>query len=129
MDTIGDFCSCVRNAQAANHETVDMPSSGMRQRLSEQLKKHGYIRGWNVVDDGRQGAMRIYLKYNAKRAPAIKMIRRMSRPGLRRYVKAGQIAALPPGYGLIIISSNKGVISGKEAIEKNTGGEAVCQVW
>lgn len=129
MDTIGDFCTCIRNAISAGHEKVDVPNSNIRKNIAEQLKKFGYIRGYHVVDDGRQGAMRVYLKYDEEQVSAIKAIRRVSRPSCRRYVKADQIFEILPGYGLTILSTNKGVLSDKEAKKENVGGEVLCQVW
>ena len=129
MDTIGDFCTCIRNAMTAGHEKVDVPSSHVRKAIAEQLKKYRYIRGYQVVEDGRQGVMRIYLKYDKQRTPAIKAIKRVSRPSCRYYIKSGRIGEIQQGYGVTILSTNKGVLSGKEAKEANVGGEVLCQVW
>lgn len=129
MDTIGDFCTCIRNAVSAGHEKVDVPGSGIRQAIAEKLKKYHYIRGCQVVSDGRQGVMRIYLKYDEKRKPAINGIKRVSRPSCRYYVKADRISEIQTGFGVAILSTNKGVLSGKEAKAANTGGEILCQVW
>ena len=129
MDTIGDFCTCIRNAVSAGHEKVDVPSSRIRQAIAEQLKKYNYIRGYQVVEDGRQGVMRVYLKYDEKRNPAIQAIKRVSRPSCRYYVKSSRISEIQQGYGITILSTNKGVLSGKEARSARVGGEILCQVW
>lgn len=129
MDTIGDFCTCIRNASSAGHEKVDVPSSQIRIAIAEQLKKHHYIRGYHTVEDRRQGLMRIYLKYNTKRKPAIKAIKRVSRLSCRYYVKADRIDEIQKGYGIAILSTNKGVLSGKEAKAAHLGGEVLCQIW
>ena len=129
MDTVGDFCTCIRNAAVAGHEKVDVPGSRIRQAIAEKLKKYHYIRGYQVVEDGRQGVMRIYLKYDAKRNSAIRDIQRVSRLSCRYYVKADQISNVQTGFGVAILSTNKGVLSGKEAKAANTGGEVLCQVW
>lgn len=129
MDTIGDFCTCIRNAVVAGHDKVDVPGSQIRQAIAEKLKKYHYIRGYHVVEDGRQGVMRIYLKYDEKRNPAIKDIQRVSRPSCRYYIKADRISGIQTGFGVAILSTNKGVLSGREAKAANTGGEVLCQVW
>ena len=129
MDTIGDFCTCIRNAVTAGHEKVDVPSSRMRKAIAEQLKKYNYIRGYQVAEDGRQGVIRVYLKYDERRVPAIKSIKRVSRPSCRYYVKSSHIFEIQQGYGVTILSTHKGVLSGKEARAANVGGEVLCQVW
>lgn len=129
MDTIGDFCTCIRNAIFAGKEKVDVPSSNIRKNIAGKLEQYGYIRGYRVVDDGKQGLMRIYLKYDEKQSPAISSIQRVSRPSCRRYVKAGDIQDVRSGYGLTILSTNQGVFSGREARRKKVGGEILCEVW
>lgn len=129
MDTVGDFCTCIRNAAVAGHEKVDVPGSRIRQAIAEKLKKYQYIRGYQVVEDGRQGVMRIYLKYDSKRNSAIRDIQRVSRPSCRHYVTVDQISNVQTGFGVAILSTNKGVLSGREAKAANTGGEVLCQVW
>ena len=129
MDTIGDFCTCVRNAILAGKEKVDLPSSNMRKNLAKKLEQYGYIRGYRVVEDGKQGVMRIYLKYDEKQTSAIQSIQRVSRPSCRRYIKADQIQDVRSGYGLTIISTNQGVLSGREARKQKVGGELLCEIW
>ena len=129
MDTIGNFCTCIRNAISAGKEKVDVPSSNMRKNIAGKLEQYGYIRGFRVVEDGKQGMMRIYLKYSADQSSAIQYIQRVSRPSYRRYVKANNIQDVKSGYGLTIISTNQGVLSGREARSKKVGGEVLCEIW
>ena len=129
MDTISQFCTRIRNAIQAQHKKVDIPSSKIQEGIAEQLKQHGYIKNYVVVDDGRQGIMRIYLKYNKKGAGAITHIERVSKPSCRQYVKASEIPPVLSHYGLLVLSSNEGILSGKSAKKKNVGGEMLCKVW
>ena len=135
MDTISEFCTRIRNAVRVYHEKVDIPSSRMRERLAEQLKSFGYIRYYKVVDDGRQGIIRIYLKYKEREGrlgrgqSVITQIERLSKPSRRRYVKASNIPDVLSGRGLLILSTNQGVLSGEEARKRGIGGELLCQVW
>lgn len=129
MDTISNFCTCIRNAIMAGKEKLDVPSSNMRKNIAKKLEQYGYIRGFRVVDDGKQGMMRVYLKYDKKQSSAIQSIQRVSRPSCRRYIKANQIQDVRSGYGLTIISTNQGVLSGREARKKRVGGEVLCEVW
>ena len=129
MDTIGDFCTCIRNAISAGKDKVDVPSSNIRKRIADKLQQYGYIRGYRVVDDDRQGLMRVYLKYDEKRSSAINSIQRVSRPSCRNYVKAGDIRDVRSGYGLTILSTNQGVLSGREARKQRVGGEVLCEIW
>ncbi|MCY4320999.1 MAG: 30S ribosomal protein S8 [Bdellovibrionaceae bacterium] len=129
MDTIGDFCTCIRNAILAGKEKVDVPSSNMRKNIANKLEQYGYIRGYRVVEDGKQGVMRLYLKYDERKTSIIQSIQRLSRPSCRRYIKADQIQDVRSGYGLTIISTNQGVLSGREAKKKKVGGELLCEIW
>ena len=129
MDTIGDFCTCIRNAISSGKEKVDVPSSNIRKNIAVKLEQYGYIRGFRVVNDGKQGLMRIYLKYDEKQSPAINSIQRVSKPSCRRYVKAGDIRDVRSGYGLTILSTNQGVLSGREARKQKVGGELLCEIW
>ena len=129
MDGISNFCTCIRNAILAGKEKLDVPSSNIRKNIAKKLEQYGYIRGFRVVDDGKQGVMRVYLKYDEKQSSAIQSIQRVSRPSCRRYIKASQIQDVRSGYGLTIISTNQGVLSGREARKKRLGGEVLCEVW
>lgn len=129
MDTIGDFCTCIRNAISAGKEKLDVPSSNIRKNIAQKLKQYGYIRSYSVVDDGKQGLMRIYLKYDQSQSSVINSIQRVSRPSRRCYVKAGDIQDVRSGYGLTILSTNQGVLSGREARKQKVGGEVLCEIW
>lgn len=129
MDTIGEFLTRIRNACKAGHEKVDIPSSNVRQGMADILRDAGYIRNFKVVQDGKQGMMRVYLKYNSTGKPAIESIQRVSRPGCRRYTNAEKIPNVRSGFGLVILSTNKGILSGQQAKEQKVGGEILCSVW
>lgn len=129
MDTIGDFCTCLRNAVRAGKDKVDVPNSKMRKGIAEKLKQYGYIRGYRTAEDGRQGLMRLYLKYDQKFCPKIQDIQRVSKPSRRFYAKADGVPEIRSGYGLTILSTNQGILSHTEARKKNVGGEVLCQVW
>ncbi|MCB0356647.1 MAG: 30S ribosomal protein S8 [Bdellovibrionales bacterium] len=129
MDTIGDFLTRIRNAGMARHEKVDFPSSNVRQGIAQVLHTQGYIRDFKVARDGKQGVMRVYLKYTEKGEPVIKHLSRVSRPSKRIYVKATDIPKIRSGFGLAILSTNKGILSGDEATDQKVGGEFICKVW
>lgn len=129
MDTIGEFLTRIRNAGAARHEKVDIPSSNVRVGIAKILLENGYIRSFKVVRDGKQGVMRVYLKYSEKGRPVISAIDRVSRPGRRVYVKSTEIPRVRDGFGISILSTNRGVVSGDTAKNDNLGGELLCNVW
>lgn len=129
MDTIGDFLTRVRNAGAARHEKLDIPASNVRVGIAKILLDQGYIRSFKVVRDGKQGVMRVYLKYTEKGKPIITAINRVSRPGRRVYVKSADIPQVRDGFGISIISTNRGVVDGETAKKDNLGGELLCNVW
>ncbi len=129
MDTIGDFLTVIRNGVKAGPDKVDVPSSKMKEAIAEVLKKTEYINNFKVVKDGKQGVMRVYLNYSEIGKPKIEGIRRMSRPGRRYYVNSEKIPNVRSGYGLSILSTSKGVMSGGEAKKQNLGGELICLVW
>lgn len=129
MDRISDFCTRIRNAGMARHTKVDIPHSKIQQGIAEQLKDHGYIRGYRTAQMGSQGLIRIYLKYKKRGRPAITRIERVSRPSRRVYVNVENIPSACSGYGLVILSTNKGILGGKRARDLKAGGEVLCQVW
>lgn len=129
MDTIAEFITRIRNAGASKHEKVDIPASNVRVGIAKILLENGYIRSFKVVRDGKQGVMRVYLKYNEKGRPIISAIDRVSRPGRRVYVKSTEIPRVRDGFGISIISTNRGVVSGDTAKTDNLGGELLCNVW
>lgn len=129
MDTIGEFLTRLRNAGLARHEKVDVPSSKMRVGIANVLKEGGYIRDFKVVKDGKQGMIRLYLRYLDGGRPAITAIERASRPGRRLYVTCDSIPNVRSGFGIAVLSTSKGVMSGKKATEHRLGGELVCTLW
>ncbi len=129
MDTIGDFLTRIRNAGMARHEKVDIPSSNVRVGIAKVLKDSGYIKNYKVVKDGKQGMMRVYLSYNGSGKHIIEKLQRVSKPGRRFYVNSNDIPNPKSGYGLAILSTNKGILSGRQALENKVGGELLCSVW
>jgi small subunit ribosomal protein S8 len=129
MDTIGDFLTVIRNGVKAGKTSVDVPSSNQRVAIANVLKKTQYVNDVKVVKDGKQGIMRVFLNYDENGKSKINGLRRMSRPGRRYYVNAEKIPNVRSGYGLAIVSTNKGVLSGGDAKQLSVGGELVCIVW
>jgi len=129
MDTISEFLTRVRNAGAAKHEKVDVPSSKLLVGLAEILANQGLIRSFKVAKDSKQGIMRVYLKYDEHGAHAINTIQRVSRPGRRVYVKSTEIPVVRSGFGMSIISTSQGLMSSQDAQKKNLGGELLCKLW
>ena len=129
MDSVADFLTRVRNAGLAKHEKVDIPSSNLRVGIAQVLLDCGYIRSFKVAKDGRQGLMRVYLKYTPKGEHVINKIMRVSRPGKRVYVNSTAIPVVRSGFGQTIVSTNKGVLSGDKAKELKVGGELLAQIW
>lgn len=127
-DLIADVFTMIRNAVMAKKDNVDVPASGIVKSILEILKREKYIDNFKFIDDKKQGILRIYLKYISGR-PALKNIRRVSRPGLRLYVKHDGIPSVLRGRGLAIISTSRGILTDKEARSSNTGGEVVGYVW
>jgi small subunit ribosomal protein S8 len=129
MDTIAEFLTRIRNAGLAKHEKVDVPSSNMRAGIATVLRDNGYIRNFKIVKDGKQGIMRVYLKYNEDGSHAILNVARASRPGRRLYVNCSQIPNVRSGYGMSVLSTSKGIMGSKQAAENKLGGELICTVW
>jgi small subunit ribosomal protein S8 len=128
-DPIGDMLTRIRNASSARHEKVLVPKSGLKIRIAEVLKEEGFIKDFVVHQDGVQGAISILLKYSADREPAISDIKRVSKPGLRRYVATDSIPRILNGMGIAILSTSKGVLVDREARKQKVGGELICTVW
>jgi small subunit ribosomal protein S8 len=129
MDTVAAFLTRIRNAGLAKHEKLDVPSSRVRVGIANVLQKTGYIRSFKVARDGKQSMMRVYLRYNATGSHVISHIERMSSPGLRRYVGSAEIPKVRNGFGMAVLSTNKGIMSGDEATQQKLGGEFLFQVW
>lgn len=129
MDTIGEFLTRIRNAGASKHEKLDVPSSNLRAGLAKILQETGYIRSFKTARDGKQGIMRVYLKYDERGQHVINTVKRISRPGRRVYVGSTEIPNVRSGYGICILSTNRGIMSSDEARKQNLGGEIICQLW
>ena len=129
MDTISQFLTMIRNAGAAKHEKVDMPASKVRAGIAQILVNEGFIRSFKVAKDSKQGIKRVYLKYDEAGGHAINNIDRVSRPGRRVYVKSDKIPTVRSGMGMSIISTSKGIMSGKQATEQKLGGELLATLW
>lgn len=129
MDKISEFLTRIRNAGLAKHEKVDVPSSNMRVGIATALRESGYIRNFKVVKDGKQGMMRVYLRYTEDGNHVISDISRVSRPGRRVYVQCSQIPSVRSGFGTAILSTSKGVMASKAATEHGLGGELLCTIW
>lgn len=128
-DPIADMLTRIRNAGSARHATVDVPASAMKRAIAQILLEEGYIKGFEVVEQNVQGAIRITLKYIAGKENAISGIRRVSKPGLRVYAGAEELPRVLKGLGVAIISTSKGVMTDKKARELNVGGEVLAFVW
>lgn len=129
-DPIGDMLTRIRNASSARHEKCLVPASRLKIRIAEVLRDEGFIKDFVVHQDtGVQGAITVLLKYSADREPAISDIKRVSKPGLRRYVPTDSIPRVLNGMGIAILSTSKGVMVDREARKQKVGGELICTVW
>ena len=128
-DPIADMLTRIRNANNAKHDTVDIPASNMKKSIAQILLDEGYIKNFQVVEDGTQGVIHISLKYNAGKEKVITGLRRVSKPGLRVYVGADELPRVLRGLGIAIISTSKGVMTDKKAREAHVGGEVLAFVW
>ena len=128
-DTIADLLTRIRNASTARHDSVDVPASNMKKAIVQILFDEGYIKSYTVVEDGKQGVIRIVLKYTAGKTPVITGLRRVSKPGLRIYTSCEEAPRVMKGLGIAILSTSKGVMTDKEARKQNVGGEVLAFVW
>ena len=128
-DPIADMLTRVRNAGSAKHETVDVPASKMKKAIAQILLDEGYIRNFQLIDDGTQGIIRITLKYLPGKERAIQGLRRVSKPGLRVYAGADELPRVIRGLGIAIVSTSKGVMTDKAARAAHVGGEVLAFVW
>ena len=128
-DPIADMLTRIRNAGSARHETVDVPNSKMKKAIAEILLEEGYIKSFQLIDDGTQGVIRITLKYLPGKEKAIQGLRRVSKPGLRVYAGADELPQVLRGLGIAIISTSKGIMTDKKAREAHVGGEVLAFVW
>ena len=128
-DPIADMLTRIRNANSARHETVDVPASNMKKSIAQILLDEGYIKSFQLIDDGTQGVIRIPLKYNAGKERVITNLRRVSKPGLRVYAGADELPRVLRGLGIAIVSTSKGVMTDKAARAAHIGGEVLAFVW
>lgn len=129
-DPIADMLTRIRNASKARHKAVDIPASKLKREIARILKQHKYVRDYIELPNNKQGIIKVYLKYSREDSPIILGLVRLSRPGLRKYVSARDAFQYPFGkQGIMIISTSSGVLTDREAVKKNIGGEAVCAVW
>ena len=128
-DSIADLLTRIRNASAAKHATVDVPASNMKKSIAQILLDEGYIKSFQVIDDGKQGIIRITLKYGENKTPIISGLRRVSKPGLRIYSNCEDMPKVMKGLGIAIVSTSKGVMTDRKARQENVGGEVLAFVW
>lgn len=128
-DPIADMLTRIRNASAVKHETVDVPASNIKREIANILLEEGFVKGFDVIEDGKQGIIRIQLKYGKNKEKVITGIKRISKPGLRVYAKRDEIPRVLGGLGISIISTSKGIITDKVARKEGVGGEVVAYIW
>ena len=128
-DPVADMLARIRNGSLAEHEKVDIPSSKLRVRLAEILKEEGFIKNVRLIEDKRQGVLRVYLKYGPGQERVISGLRRVSKPGKRLYVGADRIPSVLGGMGVAILSTPQGVLTDRESRKAKVGGEVLCYVW
>lgn len=128
-DPIADYLTRIRNANMVRHESLEVPASRIKKDISEILKREGFIRNYEVIEDDKQGIIRVFLKYGKNNERVISGLKRISKPGLRNYVKANEVPKVLNGLGIAIISTSNGVVTDKEAREKAAGGEVLAYVW
>lgn len=128
-DPIADMLTRIRNANTVGHATVEIPASKMKKSIAGILAAEGYIKGFDVIDDDKQGVIRIQMKYGAEKERVISGIKKISKPGLKVYAKSDEVPKVLGGLGIAIISTSSGIISDREARKLGVGGEVICYVW
>jgi len=128
-DPIADMLTRIRNANMVKHEKLELPASKLKKEIAEILKREGYIRDFEYIEDSKQGALRIFLKYGVNEQRVITGIKRISKPGLRVYAKATEVPRVLNGLGTAIVSTSKGVLTDKEARSQAVGGEVLAYIW
>lgn len=128
-DPIADMLTRVRNANTTYHEKVEVPASNIKKALAEILKEEGFVKDVEYIEDGKQGVLRIYLKYGQNRERVITGLKRISKPGLRVYASKDELPKVLGGLGIAVISTSKGIMTDKKARKEGVGGEVVCYVW
>ena len=128
-DPIADMLTRIRNANVVKHETVDVPASNMKKEIARILLEEGFVRGYDVIEDGKQGIIRIQLKYGQTGERVISGLKRISKPGMRVYASNHEVPKVLNGLGISVISTSKGILTDKQARKENVGGEVICYVW
>ena len=128
-DPIADMLTRIRNANSAKHETVEVPASNMKKEISQIFVDEGYIKSYEVIEDGKQGMIKITLKYGDKKAKVLQGLQRISKPGLRVYASCEELPKVMRGLGVAIISTSKGIMTDKAARKANIGGEVLAFIW
>lgn len=128
-DTIADLLTRIRNANSAKHATVDVPASNVKKAIAQILVDEGYVKSFQLIEDGKQGVIRITLKYSDSKSSVITGLRRVSKPGLRIYSSCEDMPKVRKGLGIAIVSTSKGIMTDKKARELNVGGELLAFVW
>ncbi|MBO4934864.1 MAG: 30S ribosomal protein S8 [Clostridia bacterium] len=128
-DSIADMLTRIRNANSAKHDSVDVPASNIKKAIAQVLLDEGYIKSWTNIEDGKQGIIRIVLKYGPNKSQVIQGLRRVSKPGLRIYASSEELPKVMRGLGIAIVSTSKGVMTDRVARKENIGGEVLAFVW
>ena len=128
-DPIADMLTRIRNANNAKHESVEIPASNMKKQIAQILVDEGYIKSFNVIDDGKQDVIKVFLKYGPNKSKVLQGLKRISKPGLRMYVGKEEIPQVMRGLGVAIVSTSKGIMTDKAARKENVGGEVLAFVW
>ena len=128
-DPIADMLTRVRNASSVQHDTVDIPASNLKKEIARILLEEGYIKGYDVIEDGKQGLIRMQLKYGKNGEKVITGIKKISKPGMRVYADRNNVPKVLNGIGISVISTSKGIVTDKQARELGVGGEVICYVW
>ena len=128
-DVIADMLTRIRNAGTAKHETVDVPASNVKNAIAQILVEEGYVKEVQIIDDGKQGVIRLYLKYTENKKSVISGIKRISKPGLRIYASKDELPKVLGGLGVAVISTSKGIMTDKNARKLGIGGEVLAYVW
>ena len=128
-DTIADLLTRIRNANTAKHATVDVPASNVKKAITQILVDEGYVKSFQIIEDGKQGVIRITLKYGDNKSSVITGLKRVSKPGLRIYSSCADMPKVRKGLGIAIVSTSKGIVTDKKARELNVGGEVLAYIW
>ncbi|MBN2190347.1 MAG: 30S ribosomal protein S8 [Candidatus Aureabacteria bacterium] len=128
-DPIADMLTRIRNASKARKESVDMPASKLKAEVARIMKEQGFVKTFKVLDDKKQGVIRVFLKYTSDNKPVIVGLKRISKPGLRKYSSIAKIPKVYQGIGIAVLSTSKGVMTDEEARKANIGGEVLCYIW